>query len=131
MEKYWDNLQQRASLNLICALDAEIVAKQQCISLSCDKDFPQFFRSKLWKIIKEDSLELPEGRVQKNIELYKTTKKSKLLESLQMLWSDIFKSSSVTRFGMLLDEPQSALAAREIWQKENEDFDLKKQGEKK
>lgn len=131
MENYWDNLQKRASINLICALDAEIVAKQHCILLSCDKDFPAIFRPKLWKIIKEDSLEIAEGRVQKNIELYQTTKKSKLILSLQNLWSDLFKSGSMTRFGMLLDDPKSALDARESWENDNEDFDLKKQGEKK
>ena len=37
----------------------------------------------------------------------------------------------VTRFGVLLDDPAAALASKELWEKENEDFELKKQGEKK
>jgi hypothetical protein len=131
LENYWDNLQQRASINLICALDAEIVAKQQCFSVSCDKDFPADFRPKLWEIIKRDSLELPEGRVDSNIDHYKNTKKSKLIESLRVFWKDIAQSFCFTRFGILLDDPASALAARELWEKENEDFELKKQGEKR
>lgn len=131
MGDYWDDLQQRASINLICALDAEIVAKQQCILMSCDKDFPSNFRPRLWEIIQSDSLELPEGRVDSNIELYKKTKKSKLLESLRHFWIDIAQSFCVTRFGVLLSDPASALAAKNLWEKENEDFELKKQGEKK
>ena len=131
MSSYWEDLKQRASINLICALDAEIIAKQQCILASCDKDFPSKFRPKLWEIIKRDSLEVPEGRIEKNIEHYKQSKQSKLLDSLQSFWADICSSGVITRFGFLLDNPAAALAAREAWEKENEDFELKKQGEKK
>ena len=82
---YWENLQERAAINLICALDAEIVAKQQCIKLSCDKDFPQSFRPKIWETIQRDSLELPEGRIEQNIVSYTQTKQSKLIHSLKDL----------------------------------------------
>lgn len=128
---YWDNLQERAAINLICALDAEIVAKQQCILLGCDKEFPDYFRPKIWEVIQADSLELPEGRIEKNLVFYKETKKSKLIQSLKKLWTQLAELGVVTRFGVLLDDPASALACKEAWEKENEDFELKKQGEKK
>jgi len=131
LASYWDDLQQRASINLICALDAEIIAKQQCILICCDKEFPENFRPKLWKIIDNDSLELPQGRVEKNIELYKSNKKSKLIESLRLFWQEIAQSCCITRFGFLLDDPASALKSRDLWNKENEDFELKKQAERK
>jgi hypothetical protein len=128
---YWENLQERAAINLICALDAEIVAKQQCIKLSCDKDFPDFFRPKIWETIQTYSLELPEGRIEENVVLYKETKKSRLIQNLKNLWSQLADSGVVTRFGVLLDDPAASLAAKEAWDRENEDFELKKQGEKK
>lgn len=128
---YWENLQERAAINLICALDAEIVAKQQCIILGCDKDFPDSLRPKIWETIQTYSLELPEGRIEKNITLYKNTKRSSLIQNLKNLWSQLANLGVVTRFGVLLDDPSASLAAREEWEKENEDFELKKHGEKK
>ena len=131
MSSYWDELHKRASINLICALDAEIIAKQQTMLIACDREFPEVFRPKIAQIVQNDSMELPTGRLEKNIENYKHTRQSKLIVSLQILWKDIALSSTPTRFGVLLDDPSWALAAREIWDKENEDFEVKKQGEKR
>jgi hypothetical protein len=63
--------------------------------------------------------------------LYKETKKSRLIQNLKNLWSQLADSGVVTRFGVLLDDPAASLAAKEAWDRENEDFELKKQGEKK
>lgn len=99
--------------------------------MGCDKDFPDSLRPKIWETIQTYSLELPEGRIEKNITLYKNTKRSSLIQNLKNLWSQLANLGVVTRFGVLLDDPSASLAAREEWEKENEDFELKKHGEKK
>jgi hypothetical protein len=131
MQDYWNDLESRAAINLICALDAEIVAKQQTILMCCDKDFPEIFRQKIWDSINNLSLETGSGRIQENIDSYNQTKRSLLLDSLKNIWQEIASKNYPTRFGMLLGDPATNLAARDSYNKEMEEFDLKERGETK
>jgi len=118
MTKYWDDLEEAAKESFESALGCEEIAKQHCLLVSGDKEFPDRFREKVLEIIVKDGLESMLGQNQESVMFYNALRRSRLLSSLHSLWHQIAALRVRTRFGVILDDPRDTIKTRELWEKE-------------